>query len=111
MKVAVSVSDDKKFTEHFGRAQKFLIYEFNGEEAEFKDSRESEKVAGEKHQWGKSLNVVRDCDVIICLQIGMSAKAGLKSDGKKIVEDEGSVEEVLNKFIKHEQFLKKPLNF
>ena len=111
MKVAVAVSDDTKLTEHFGRAQKFLIYEFNGEEAVFHDSRESVKVAGEKHQWGKSLNVIRDCDVVICLQIGMSAKAGLKRNGKKIVEDEGSVEDLLNRFIKHEQFLKKPLNF
>ena len=31
MRIAVSVTDDEKFTEHFGRAQKFLIYEFDGE--------------------------------------------------------------------------------
>ena len=35
MRIAVAVSDDEKFTEHFGRAQKFLIYEFDGEETEF----------------------------------------------------------------------------
>ena len=33
MRIAVAVSDDEKFVEHFGRAQKFLIYEFDGEEA------------------------------------------------------------------------------
>ncbi len=111
MRVAVAVSDDEKFTEHFGRAQKFLIYEFDGDKVELIDKRESIKVPGEKHQWSKSLNIVEDSDVVICHQIGMTAKPGLKSEGKKVVEDEGPVEEVLNRFVEHEKFLKKPLNF
>ena len=40
MRVAVAVSDDEKFTEHFGRAQKFLIYEFDGDKVELIDRRE-----------------------------------------------------------------------
>ncbi len=111
MRIGVAVSDDEEFVEHFGRAQKFLIYEFDGEKLEFLDRRESKKIPGEKHQWGKSLKVVDDCDVVICLQIGMTAKPGLKSAGKKVVEDEGSVDEVLNRFIEHEKFMHKPLNF
>ena len=111
MRIAVSVTDDEKFTQHFGRAQKFLIYEFDGEKTEFIDRRESLKIPGEKHQWGKSLKVVDDCDVVICLQIGMTAKPGLKSMGKKVVEDEGPVEEVLTRFVEHEKFMNKPLNF
>ena len=91
MRIAVAVSDDEKFTEHFGRAQKFLIYEFDGEDNRSSgDKRESKKIPGEKHQWGKSFKVVDDCDVVICLQIGMTAKPGLKSAGKKVVEDEGT---------------------
>lgn len=111
MRIGVSVSDDEKFTEHFGRAQKFLIYEFDGENVTFFDRRESKKIKGEKHQWSKSLKVVDDCDVVICLQIGMTAKPGLKSEGKKIVEDEGPVDEVLKRFVEHEKFLRKPLDF
>lgn len=111
MRVAVAVSDDEKFTEHFGRAQKFLIYEFDGEKVELIDRRESIKVPGEKHQWSKSLKIVEDSDVVICHQIGITAKPGLKSEGKKVVEDEGPIEEVLDRFIKHEKFLRKPLNF
>lgn len=111
MRIAVAVSDDEKFTEHFGRAQKFMIYEFDGEEIELIDKRESKKVPGEKHQWGKSLKIVEDCDVVICLQIGITAKPGLKSEGKKVVEDEGPIEDVLKRFVAHEKFLRKPLNF
>ena len=111
MRIAVSVSDDELFVEHFGRAQKFLIYDFNGEKTEFLDIRESKKIPGEKHQWGKSLKVVDDCDVVLCSQIGITAKPGLKSMGKKVVEDEGSVDEVLKRFVEHEKFMNKPLNF
>jgi len=111
MRIAVAVSEDEKYAEHFGRAQKFLIYEFDGDKVELIDKRESKKVPGEKHQWSKSLKIVEDSDVVICHQIGMTAKPGLKSEGKKVVEDEGPVEEVLDRFIKHEQFLRKPLKF
>jgi predicted Fe-Mo cluster-binding NifX family protein len=111
MKIAISVTEDEKFTEHFGKAQKFLIYEFDGDKAVFLDRRESKKISGEKHQWGKSLKVVEDCNVVICLKIGMTAKPGLKSEGKKVVEDEGTVDEVLNRFVEHEKFMNKPLNF
>jgi predicted Fe-Mo cluster-binding NifX family protein len=109
MKVAVAASDDEKFTEHFGKAQKFLIYEFDGDNMGFLEMRESPKEAGEKHQWGKSLKVIQDSDVIICLQIGLRAKPGLKKMGKTVVEDEGTVDEVLERFIKHQQFMGKPL--
>lgn len=109
MKVAVAVSDNEKFSEHFGRAQKFRIYEFNGENMKFMERRDSPKEAGEKHQWGKSLMVIEDCDVVICLQIGITAKPGLKKMGKTVVEDEGTVDDVLNRYIKHYQFMNKPL--
>lgn len=111
MKVTIAVSDDEKYTEHFGRAQKFLIYAFNGDEMEFLETRESPKERGEKHQWGKSLKVIEDCEVIICLQIGLKAKPVLKKMGKTVVEDEGTVDEVLERYIKHHQFMNQPLKF
>jgi predicted Fe-Mo cluster-binding NifX family protein len=109
MKIAVAVSDDEKFTEHFGKAQKFRIYEFNEYEMMFTEKRISLKNYGEKHQWGKSLNVIGDCDVIICLQIGLRAKPALKQMGKKIVEDDGRLEDVLQRFINHQKFIDKPI--
>ncbi len=111
MRIGIAVTDDEKSTEHFGRAQKFLIYDYDGEKTEFLEKRESKKIPGVKHQWNKSLEVLEDCDTVISLQIGMSAKPALKSIGKKVVEDEGNVNEVLDRFIKHEQFMSKPLNF
>lgn len=111
MKIAVASSDNEKFTEHFGKAQKFLIYKFDGENVEFLEIRESKKNPREKHQWGKSLKVTEDCEVIICLQIGINAKPGLKKLGKKVFEDEGTVEEVLERFKAHYKFMNRPLKF
>ncbi len=111
MKIAIASSYDEQYVEHFGKAQKFLIYEFDGEKAEFIETRESPKEPGEKHQWGKSLKVIKDSDVIICMQIGINAKPALKKMGKDVVEDEGTVEEVLGRYIKHYQFMNRPLKF
>jgi predicted Fe-Mo cluster-binding NifX family protein len=111
MKIAIAASDDEKYAEHFGKAQKFLIYKFNGEKEEFLETRDSPKEPGEKHQWGKSLKVIKDCEVIICVQIGINAKPGLKKMGKTVVEDEGTVDEVLERYIKHYKFMNQPLKF
>lgn len=111
MKIAIASSDDEEYVEHFGKAQKFFIYEFDGEDAKFIKTRESPKEPGEKHQWGKSLNVVKDSDVIICMQIGINAKPALKKMGKDVVKDEGTINEVLGRYIKHYQFMNRPLKF
>ena len=111
LKIAVAATDDGQYAEHFGKAQKFMIYEFDGEDVELIETRGSPKEPGEKHQWGKSLKVIKDCDIIICAQIGINAKPGLKKMGKIVVEDEGAVEEVLSRYAKHYKFMNKPLKF
>lgn len=109
MKIALCTSDDEKYTEHFGKAQKFLIYTYNGLKMEFMEKRESIKIPGEKHQWKKSLMVLEDCEVIIAEQIGLRAKPALKEMGIKSVEEEGTVDEVLQRFEAHQKFMEKPL--
>lgn len=111
MKIAVATSDDGRVTEHFGKAQRFQIYEFNGENVEFLGIRESKKDPDKKHQWNKSLKVIEDCEVIISLQSGVTAKPQLKKMGKTVLEDEGTVEEVIDRFIAHYKFMEKPLKF
>lgn len=111
MKIAIASADDEQRTEHFGKAQKFLVYEFHGEEVEFIETRKSPKKPGEKHQWGKSLKVIEDSDVVICTQIGINAKPALKKMGKTVVEDEGTTAEVLRRYVEHYQFMNRPLKF
>lgn len=110
MKIAVATSNDKD-VDHFGKAQGFMIYEFDEENATFIEKRDSPKIKGEKHQWEKSLNVIGDCEVVICAQAGLKGKFGLKNAGIKLVEDEGTIDEALERYINHYTFMKKPLKF
>lgn len=108
MKIAVA-SLNGKDVDHFGKAQEFMIYEFDEENVNFIEKRESPKIKGEKHQWQKSLEVIKDCKVVICAQAGLKGKFGLKNAGIKLVEDEGSIDEVLERYVKHYKFMNKPL--
>jgi predicted Fe-Mo cluster-binding NifX family protein len=109
MKIAVASSDGNSVDLHFGQAREFSIYDFDEEKATFLERRHVELNPGEKHQWHKSLDVIEDCEVVICVQAGMNAKFGLEQKEIKLVQDEGPIEEVLNRYIKHYNFMKKPL--
>jgi len=109
MKIAVASSDGTMVDLHFGQAREFSIYEFDEEKATFLERRHVEITPDKKHQWHKSLDVIEDCDVVICVQAGMNAKYGLEQKEIKLVQDDGPVEEVLKRYIKHYQFMKNPL--
>jgi predicted Fe-Mo cluster-binding NifX family protein len=104
MKIAVA-SSDHKYTDHFGRALGFAIYQWEGEDVEFIEYRENNINPEEKHQWTQGLKILGDCDVIIVEMAGMKGKYGIKNAGFKLVEDEGLVEEVVDRFVKHEKFM------
>ncbi|NYB51265.1 MAG: dinitrogenase iron-molybdenum cofactor biosynthesis protein [Methanobacteriaceae archaeon] len=107
MRIAVATSDQIN-ADHFGRAKGFAIYQWDGgDDAEFIEYIKTHINPEEKHQWHKGLQILGDCQVIIAAQAGMKAKYGIKKANLKLVEDEGSVEEVLKRFIDHEIFMNK----
>jgi len=109
MKIAVA-SSDKINADHFGRAKGFAIYQWNGDEAEFIEYIKTNINPEEKHQWQTGLSILSDCEVIIAAQAGMKAKYGIKKANLKLFEEEGTIEEVINRFIKHEEFMNKPID-
>jgi len=100
VKIAIATSNFKD-VDHFGKAQKFMIYEFHEENMVFIEKRDSKKIKGEKHQWQKSLDAVKDCEVVICAQSGLKGKISLKNTGIKLVEYESTVEEVIEMYVSH----------
>jgi predicted Fe-Mo cluster-binding NifX family protein len=108
MKIAVATSDQIN-ADHFGRAKGFTIYQWDGNEPEFIEYIETNVNPEEKHQWNKGLSMLGDCEVIIAAQAGMKAKYGIKKANIKLVEEEGTVKEVIENFIKHEKFMNKPI--
>ncbi|MDI3484435.1 MAG: hypothetical protein PWQ74_1022 [Methanobacteriaceae archaeon] len=106
LKIAVASSDGENVDSHFGKASKFIIYEFDGEKAEILDEREVNVNPAEKHQWIKTLEAVKDCDIVIAVQIGLRAKFGLEEAGIRFVSDEGPIEDVIGRYIRHYKFMK-----
>jgi len=111
MRIAVASSDGKNVDLHFGKARSICIFDFDdeGDNRTFVDRRFVEFEPGEKHQWIKTLNAIEDCDVVICVQAGLKSRIGIDESGLKLVEDEGPLKEVLNRYIDHYKFMKAPL--
>ncbi|BDZ70666.1 NifB/NifX family molybdenum-iron cluster-binding protein [Methanobacterium petrolearium] len=108
MKIAVATSDHVN-VDHFGRTKGFTIYQWGGDDPEYIKYIETNIDPEAKHQWQQGLSILGDCEVVIAAQAGMTAKYGIKKANLKLVEDEGTVEEVLNRFIDHEMFMNKPI--
>lgn len=111
MKIAVASIDGKNVDLHFGKAKRLYIYKYEDEKLELLEKREVTIIPDKKHQWKETLNTIKDCDVIICQQAGMNGKYGIEKEGLKLVENTGLVEDCLNDYIKHHEFMNKPLNF
>ncbi|MCL2156609.1 MAG: NifB/NifX family molybdenum-iron cluster-binding protein [Methanobrevibacter sp.] len=109
MKIAIASSDGINVDLHFGKAKSLCIFDFDGENEKFLEKRSVKFIEKEKHQWMKTLNAVKDCDVVICVQAGFKSKFGIEESGIKLVEDEGPLDEVLKRYIDHYKFMKSPL--
>ena len=59
-----------------------------------------------KHQGGKVIKMCNDCDVLIAVQYGFKSKIKADDAGIKLVMDEGPVDEVLQRYIDHVNFMK-----
>lgn len=101
-KVAIASSNGTDTDLHVGHAHTLSIYNYNGE---FIEERHVEIEEDAKHQWTKVLKVIDDCEAIIAVQSGLKSKAGFTQAGKKIVIDKGTVKEVLERYLKHIEFM------
>lgn len=105
MKLAVVSSDGKNVDLHLGKGSTIYVYEYDGS-LNFVEKREIEIDEDSKHQGGKVIKTCADCDVLICVQYGFKSKIKADDAGVKLVMDEGSVEDVLKRYIDHVEFMK-----
>lgn len=108
MRIAVASSNGENVDLHFGKASSLYVYEYNEENDEFDfiDHRTVEIEMDIKHQNPKIIEAIGDCEVAICEQFGPKAAIYAEDAGLKLVSDEGTVEEVLRKYIDHVNFMK-----
>ena len=92
MRIALASSNGDAVDLHLGKAVSLAIYDVV-----------DDKYA--KHQGGDVIQKCSDCDVIISTQHGFKSKIKAEDAGIKLVSDEGPVEEVLQRYIDHYNFM------
>ena len=106
MRLAVVSSDGENVDLHLGKGKSVYVYDYR-DEIVFVEKREVEISEDAKHQGGKVIKACSDCDVLISAQYGFKSKIKAEDAGIKLVMDEGPVGEVLERYIKHVEFMKK----
>lgn len=91
---------------HLGKGKSVYIYDYS-DEVSFFEKRDVEIAEDSKHQGGKVIKACSDCDVIIAVQYGFKSKIKAEDAGIKLVMDEGSISDVLKRYITHVEFMKK----
>ena len=108
MRIAIASSNGKDVDLHFGKAHSLYVYEYDEEEdkIKFMEQRTVEIEMDTKHQNPKIIKAIEDCEACICAQFGPKAAIYAEDAGLKLVKDEGTVEETLQKYIDHVNFMK-----
>ncbi|HDN83476.1 MAG TPA: dinitrogenase iron-molybdenum cofactor [Candidatus Altiarchaeales archaeon] len=98
MKIAIAV-DGNKVSEHFGRCEKFLIFDIRNDE-----TKNVEEVANFKHEPGFLPKLLKDfgVEVVITGGIGHRAKELLNSMKIEVIHGiKGDVDDVVEQYIKN----------
>lgn len=108
MKIAIASTDGKKVDTHLGKSSSIYIYEYNEDDGEstFLEHKIIEIDEESKHQSQKIINALKDCDAIISMKHGVKSNIYAKEIGLKLVDDEGSIKEVLKRYTDHVNFMK-----
>lgn len=105
MRLAVVSSDGENVDMHLGKGKSVYVYDYD-DEWNFVEKREVEISQDAKHQGGKVISSCRDCDVLISVQFGFKSKIKAEDAGIKLVMDEGPIDEVLQRYADHYNFMK-----
>jgi len=102
IRIAVASRDGKFVNEHFGRAERFLIFDLKGK---FLEERVSERVCqnGEHDEssFEKTAKLLSDCKAIVVSKIGYGASSYMESRGFELFEAGMPIDDALFKLRKY----------
>ena len=105
MRIAVASSNGDMVDLHLGKAKSLAIYDVVDDKFNFVETREVELDENAKHQGGDVIQKCSDCDVIIAEQYGFKSKIKAEDAGIKLVSDKGPVDEALQRYLDHYNFM------
>ena len=108
-KVAVASSDGKIVNRHFGRADKFYIYEIANKTFSFIEERNTKAICnGGSHDeadFDSTIELLKDCKLVVVSQIGYAAEKYIAERGLMALEIPGFIDEVLEKLSKRGELI------
>ena len=118
-KIAVGSSDGVNITEHFGKAQEFLIYEVNQEgDYQLLETRRNDFHQANKQDSSKQHNriyiiaeLLYDVEVVLVSQIGPEAVSTLQEKGIKAIPLSLPIDKALKSYAKRGKLLENPFPF
>lgn len=101
MKIAVASSNGKKVNLHFADASHYLIFGVDGKKVNFLELREKpiKPIKDHSDRWMQSLDIISDCQVILCSKIGQEPKRSLKNNGIGVFESQKEVKEAIKDYL------------
>jgi predicted Fe-Mo cluster-binding NifX family protein len=101
IRIAVASSDGKVVNQHFGAADQFFIFGYDGEKLAFLETRKAEAVCVEgKHDneaLAQKARLIGDCGYVIGSRIGPGAVPALFAEGIRACVDADFIESALEK--------------
>ena len=104
-KVAAASSDGIVINRHFGRAERFLIFEVKDDELKYLETRNTSPICSyQEHddlKLEETINKLIDCKYVLVARIGIGAENALNSKGIEAYEIPGVITESIEQLIKH----------
>ena len=105
MRLAIISSDGVNVDLHLGKAKSVYIYDYEDDEVKFIEKRDINIDDDSKHQGNIVIKACSDCNVLISVKYGFKTKVLADEVGVKLVMDEGTIDEVLQRYIDHYNFM------
>lgn len=102
MLIAVASKDGKDINQHFGHAERFLIYDVEGSEARLVDEKKVERYCSydqdhplRAHLLQAIANCLSGCRAVVCAQIGQGPQMEMERLGLDTFVAEGAIKPTL----------------
>lgn len=106
-RIAVASNDGITIDQHFGKADKFLIFQFEGTMIELIEERKNIPICGtnghSEEKVYETIELISDCEVVFVNRIGIGPALALQEKGIKFYEVSIGINEALERFAKYKK--------
>jgi predicted Fe-Mo cluster-binding NifX family protein len=107
MLIAVASKDSREINEHFGHAERFLVYDVNGADVSPAEERQVEKYCSydpehplRRHILADIAEALQGCRAIVCSQIGQAPQEEMARLGFDVFTMQGEIRPALLELVK-----------